>query len=107
MYDEAVKVSSRAKGLLDQISYERADNDDLKGDYFIGVKGQQESVFEVTAVPAGDAGDHRAWTMLAEGQERAGAMHKDTASDKYRFTVDMPEGFEREILIDIYARNQN
>ena len=45
------KRSSKPKGTVDQLTFEQADNYDLKGDYYIGVKGHQSSIFEILVRP--------------------------------------------------------
>jgi hypothetical protein len=96
--------------LIDRVDFEQANND-LAGDYYIGVVGYQESSFELKCVPQrsgqsewdvmeGNSFD-RYYQLLADGYPKQGELHDETAADKYRIEVKMEAGFERAILIEV------
>jgi hypothetical protein len=47
--DDNDKTSVKTRGLIDRVDFSKDDND-LIGNYYIGVKGYQESSFELKCV---------------------------------------------------------
>jgi hypothetical protein len=40
-------MSSKSRGVLDFVEFDKSDNDNLAGEYYIGVKGYSQSIYEL------------------------------------------------------------
>jgi hypothetical protein len=89
----------------------------LQGDYYVGVKGYQDSTFEIKVVLQNMDEDEwkmmegndldRRYQLLIDGYPREAELHKEGDMDRYRIEVDFEEGFEKSIKLDVINRNQD
>jgi hypothetical protein len=67
-------------------------------------------VFELTVIPQSSTvkrADARAFRLLEEGLERQASLHDEAARGEFRFEVDMPAGFERNIHVNLNMKSPN